>query len=91
MEEDWTTFSPLGLVIKYDYVKIDVLNNYGEVNIVDLRNEKVLMKLFINLKEDVVEKEGSLENYDMDEEATITEIKGNVEYFISKGITNPFN
>ena len=91
MEEDWTTFSPLGLVIKYDYVKIDVQNNYGEVDIVDLRNEKVLMQLFINLIEDVVEKKGSLEHCDIDEEATISEVKGNVEYFISKGITNPFN
>ncbi|KGX90203.1 hypothetical protein [Pontibacillus marinus] len=89
MEEDWTTFSPLGLTLKYDYIEIDIPNNYGHVNIVDVEKQQIILELFIDLNKQEVKKSGSLEGYSIKEDDLIMEITGNVTYFIEEGISNP--
>ncbi|MYL49680.1 hypothetical protein GLV98_09280 [Halobacillus litoralis] len=81
MKENWTSRASLALSLKYDYVKIDSTAHYGEVNIIDMEKQQVLIQLFIDLKRNVVRKRGSLNGGGIEENELILEVKGNLAYW----------
>jgi hypothetical protein len=89
MEEDWTSKAIITPIVKYEYVRIDIYNKMAEVNVIDHKQQNIVMKLFIDIDKNEIKKTGSLENHPLDEVELIDSIIGNIKYFIKEGISKP--
>ncbi|PFA68756.1 hypothetical protein CN378_05990 [Bacillus sp. AFS015802] len=89
MEDNWTSKAIITPIVEYDYVRIDINNKIAEVNIIDYKQQNIVMKLFIDICKNEIKKTGTLENYNLDEDETIDSILDNIRYFIKEGISNP--
>ena len=89
MEENWTSKAIITPIVEYDYVRIDINNKIAEVNIIDYKQQNIVMRLFIDIHKNEIKKTGTLENYTLDEDETIDSILENIKHFIKEGISTP--
>ncbi len=89
MEDNWTSKAIMSPIVEYDYVRIDINNKMAEVNVIDYKQQNIVMRLLIDIHKNEIKKTGTLENYTLDEDATIHSILENIKYFIKEGISNP--
>ncbi|MBO1581249.1 hypothetical protein [Bacillus sp. XF8] len=63
MEDHYTSYATLEQVQKFDYITIDLKNKFFYIEVVDIKTNKILLSVSLNLKSDKTIVNGDIENY----------------------------
>ncbi|CAM4069826.1 hypothetical protein BAMA_01550 [Bacillus manliponensis] len=89
MENDFTSYASLDLVEHFDFVTIDLQRKFFVVHIVEVKTDKILLKVFINYDEDDVRIEGDTAHYEtMDIACLIESLKVTAKLCIENDLCN---
>ncbi|MCI0763841.1 hypothetical protein [Bacillus sp. TL12] len=63
MKDDYTSYAVLEQVEKFDYITIDLENKFFYIKVIDIKTNKVLLDVSLDLKRDHTNVNGDIEKY----------------------------
>ncbi|MGI0535306.1 hypothetical protein KFD70_23770 [Bacillus pfraonensis] len=63
LKDDYTSYAVLEQVEKFDYITIDLENKFFYIEVIDIKTNKVLLSVSLDLKRDKTTVNGDIEKY----------------------------
>ncbi|MGG2066322.1 protein Dhp61 [Bacillus sp. S14(2024)] len=88
MKNKYTSYAKLKLTYQYKFINIDLANKLFTIDIIDVKNERIILTISMDLSKDTVEIEGNLKDFPHNIEETLFSLKSTANDCIKNNISN---
>lgn len=89
MRNKYTSYSKLELTYQYKFIHIDLINKLFKIDIIDVKNKEIILRISIDFSTDTIQIEENLEDFPHDIKETIFSLKSIANNCIKNNISNP--